>query len=95
MGFSRPRGWHLLAVCVAYWAVLFLVAFWRPLVTYWRVSRTPQGHGTASFEFSGEPLSLALWILGPPLIFFAAWLLLRRDRALPPPNEAGAVRRRL
>jgi len=90
---SRPRGWHLAAACAVYWAILFLVTFRRPFVTYWRVTRAPAGHGTASFEFSGEPLPLALWILGPPLVFFAVWLLLRRKRmAL---REAGVVSRRL
>jgi hypothetical protein len=73
----RPRIWHLLASWLLYWIALFLVAFRRPLLTWWRVTRNPQGHGTASFEFSGSPVTVALYVLGPPALFWACWLFLR------------------
>jgi hypothetical protein len=63
----------------ASWIALFPITCWRPLVTYWRVTLTPEGHGTASFEFSGNPFVLALWILGPPILFTVLWLAARRS----------------
>lgn len=82
----RLRVWHLVTSWLLYWAALFLVEFWRPLVTYWRVTRTPGAQGSASFEVSGNPFEIALWIFGPPIVLTAIWLFLRR--AQPAENEA-------
>jgi hypothetical protein len=72
----RPR--HLFGSWVVYWIVLIVAAAWRPLLTYWTVTRTPNGHGSASWSYSGGLLGLVLWIFGVPLLLYAAWALLRR-----------------
>ena len=82
----RLRPWHLVASWIAWWLALFLYEFWRPLVTYWRVTHTPNGHGSASFEYSGNPLVAALWILGVPVLLTILWLLARRSGRGPGPT---------
>lgn len=62
---------------MAYWVALLAVVAWRPLMEYWRISRSPTGHGTVRFGYSGGTLPLALWIAGPPLVLFALWLATR------------------
>jgi len=57
-------------------ALLAFVA-WRPLVEYWRITRSPGGHGTVGLTYSGGALQAALWIAGPPLLIFIAWLATR------------------
>jgi hypothetical protein len=71
------RATHLFRAWVAYWAALLAVTAWRPLVEYWRISRSPSGHGTVSYGYSGGLLPLALWIAGPPLLMFAVWVATR------------------
>ncbi len=61
----------------AYWIALLAVVAWRPLVEYWRISRSPTGHGSVGFGYSGGTLPLALWIAGPPLVLFVLWLATR------------------
>ena len=83
MSRRRIGSGYLFASWFAYWLALFVITYWRPLVTYWRVTHTPQGHGTASFGFSGNPFVLALWILGPPILFTVLWLAARRSETPP------------
>jgi len=80
----QPR--HLFRSWFAYWLVLLAAVAWRPLLEYWRISRSPTGHGTVGVNYSGGMLPLALWIAGPPLVLFLLWLA-TRSRAPEPERE--------
>jgi hypothetical protein len=71
------RATHLFRAWLVYWVGLLAVAAWRPLVEYWRITRSPTGHGSVGYTYSGGMLPLALWIAGPPLVVFAIWLATR------------------
>src|SRR5258708_6991975 len=71
----QPR--HLFRSWIAYWLVLLAAVAWRPFLEYWRISRSPTGHGTVGANYSGGMLPLALWIAGPPLVLFLLWLATR------------------
>jgi hypothetical protein len=71
------RAAHLFRAWLVYWVGLLAVAAWRPLVEYWRITRSPTGHGSVGYTYSGGMLPLALWIAGPPLVVFAIWLATR------------------
>jgi hypothetical protein len=62
---------------VTYWAALLAVVASRPLMEYWRITRSPSGHGSMQDSYSGGALPLALWIAGPPLALFVNWLATR------------------
>jgi hypothetical protein len=64
---------------MAYWVALLAVVAWRPLTEYWRISRSPSGHGSVNYTYSGGLLPLALWIAGPPLVLFVLWLATRSN----------------
>lgn len=81
---------QLIASWVLYWIVLLLVAAWRPLVEFLRLQLTG-AHGSVSFSFDGSMLSLALWVAGPPLLLFLAWLPFR-SRAGEKRERAAAAR---
>jgi hypothetical protein len=72
----RPR--HLFGSWIIYWAALVLATAWRPVLTYWRVTHQPNGHGSATFGYSGSLLMLGLLVFGVPLVMAAVWALLRR-----------------
>ena len=76
------RATHLVRSWVAYWVVLLAAVAWRPLVDYWRISRSPSGHGSVGVTYTGGMLPLVLWIAGPPLVLFFLWLG-TRSRATP------------
>jgi hypothetical protein len=68
-----------------YWLALLAFVAWRPLLEFWRITRSADGHGTVGYTYSGGALQAALWIAGPPLLIFVAWLATRtrdveRDR---------------
>ena len=46
---SHWRARHLLGAWVVYWVALAVVALWTPITLGWRLSRLPDGHGSASF----------------------------------------------
>jgi hypothetical protein len=71
----QPR--HLFRSWIAYWLALLAVVAGRPLLEYWRISRSASKHGTVGFSYSGGLLPLALWIAGPPLVLFLLWLATR------------------
>ena len=71
------RAHHLFRSWLVYWAGLLAVSAWRPLLEYWRITRSPSGHGSVSYSFQGTALSLALWIAAPPLLLFLVWLATR------------------
>ena len=73
----RWRAQHLFRSWIAYWLVLLAVVAWRPLLEYWRITRSPSGHGSIGYTYSGGMLALALWIAGPPLVLFLVWLATR------------------
>lgn len=88
--FRQWQARHLFRSWVAYWVALLGVVAWRPLVEYWRITRSASGHGTVGYTYSGGMLALALWIAGPPLLVFLVWLTTRdRSRARLPerPDE--------
>jgi hypothetical protein len=60
-----------------YWVGLLATVAWRPLLGYWRIARSAEGHGTVGYTYSGGMLPLALWIAGPPLLLFLLWLATR------------------
>jgi hypothetical protein len=68
---------HLFRAWVVYWVGLLAVVAWRPLMEYWRITRSPSGHGSVGYTYSGGLLPLTLWIAGPPLVLFAIWLATR------------------
>ena len=70
----RWQARHLFLSWTAYWFALLAFVTWRPLVEYWRITRSPGGHGTVGLTYSGGALQAALWIAGPPLLIFLAWL---------------------
>ena len=78
MASVRIRRWHLVASWIAWWLGLFLVKFWTPLLTYWRITGNPNSHGSITVGYSGNPFVLVLWIFGPPLLFTLLWLIARR-----------------
>lgn len=74
------RRWHarhLFLSWTAYWLALLAFVAWRPLVEYWRITRSPSGHGSVGLTYSGGALPAALWIAGPPLLIFLVWLATR------------------
>ena len=71
------RARHLFLGWTAYWVALLAAVAWRPLLEYWRITRSPTGHGSVGYTYSGGPLQLALWIAGPPLVLFVLWLATR------------------
>jgi hypothetical protein len=73
----RWQARHLFLSWTAYWFGLLAFVAWRPLVEYWRITRSPSGHGSVGFTYSGGALQAALWIAGPPLVIFLAWLATR------------------
>jgi hypothetical protein len=81
--FRQWRARHLFGGWVAYWIALLAVTAWRPLLEYWRISRSPTGHGSVAYTYSGGMLALALWIAGPPLLLFVVWVA-TRDRVPEP-----------
>jgi hypothetical protein len=73
------RDWtsrHLVISWLVYWAGLVAVVAGRPLLEYLRL-QTTDGHGEVGFSYSGSLFTLALWIAGPPLLLFLAWLTMR------------------
>ena len=70
----RWQARHLFLSWTAYWFALLAFVTWRPLVEYWRITRSPGGHGTVGLTYSGGALQAALWIAGPALLIFLAWL---------------------
>lgn len=76
------RATHLVRSWVGYWIVLLAAVAWRPLLDYWRISRSPSGHGSVNVTYAGGMLPLVLWIAGPPLLVFLLWLG-TRSRATP------------
>ena len=75
--FRQWQARHLFRSWVVYWAALLAVIAWRPLLEYWRISRSATKHGTVSVGYSGGMLPMALWIAGPPLVMFLIWLATR------------------
>ena len=73
----RWQARHLFWSWGLYWAGLLAAVAWRPLMEYWRITRSPSGHGSMRYTYSGGGLSLVLWIAGPPLLLFALWLATR------------------
>jgi hypothetical protein len=74
------RRWHarqLIQSWIAYWFALLAFFAWRPILEYWRITRSASGHGSVNLTFSGDPLHGALWIAGPPLVIFLVWLATR------------------
>ena len=80
MSVRRWRARHLFVAWGVYWVGLLAVVATRPLLEYWRISRSPSGHGTVKYSFEGGMLELALWIAGPPLALFLLWLATRERR---------------
>jgi hypothetical protein len=72
----RPR--HLFASWIVYWLALLIATAWRPLLTYWRVTHQPNGHGSVSLGYSGGLRELGLLLFGVPLLLAAVWALIRR-----------------
>jgi hypothetical protein len=77
ISFRQWRARHLFWSWGAYWLALLGVVAWRPLLEYWRITRSPTGHGTVRYVYSGDMLAMALWIAGPPLVLFVAWTVTR------------------
>jgi hypothetical protein len=75
--FRQWRARQLFGSWVIYWVALLAVVARKPLLEYWRIARSPTGHGTVSYSYSGSMLSMALWIAGPPLALFVVWVATR------------------
>lgn len=57
LSFHRWRPRHLLLAWSAYWVALVLVALSPALIAAWRLSRQPDGHGSANLSFANGTLS--------------------------------------
>jgi hypothetical protein len=73
----RWQARHLFLSWTVYWVALLGFVAWRPLMEYWRITRSPSGHGSVGYTYSGGALNAALWIAGPPLVIFLVWLATR------------------
>jgi hypothetical protein len=73
------RARHVVTSWIVYWILLLLVVAWTPLTEYVRIMTTTK-KGEVSVHFSGSPTALALWIAGPPLLIWLAWLVSRPRR---------------
>lgn len=64
----------------------------KPFWQYLQFRRAGES-GSVSVGYSGSALSLALWIAGPPLLLFLAWLAFgsRKERAGAFPNGRAAL----
>lgn len=82
MGFSlsrwRPR--HLLLAWVAYWLVALVVAVGPALASIWRVTRSPDTHGSINAGVGDGVFTLtvteqggALWQTGAPVMSILLW----------------------
>ena len=83
----RWQARHLFMAWGLYWVGLLAVVAARPLMEYWRITRSAGGHGSLKYTFEGDILVPSLWIAGPPLVLFLVWLA-TRDRQ----REGAAVR---
>jgi hypothetical protein len=84
----RWRASQLFVSWVAYWILLVAYIAWRPLLEYWRITRSPSGHGSVGYTYSGGLLRAALWIAGPPLALFLLWIATRtRESRRPRPDD--------
>jgi hypothetical protein len=89
LSIRRWRAAHLFGSWIAYWILLIAYTAWRPLLEFWRINRTPGGHGSVSYTYSGSPLRAALWIAGPPLALFLLWIATRtRESRQRHPHDA-------
>lgn len=87
LSIRRWRASHLFRVWIAYWILLFGYIAWRPLLEYWRITRSPSGHGSVGYSYSGSMLRAALWIAGPPLALFVLWLVTRTREPRRSPSD--------
>jgi hypothetical protein len=83
----RWRASHLFRAWLAYWILLIANVAWRPLLEYWRVTHSPDGHGSVTYAYSGSPLRAALWIAGPPLALFVVWVATRTRELRQRPDD--------
>ena len=82
----------LLGSWVLYWVGLLGVLAVKPFWQYLQFRRAGES-GSVSAGYSGSALSLALWIAGPPLLLFLAWLAFgsRKETAGASPKGREAV----